>query len=110
MDSWPGQSVLDDIDENRGWETSKKKTSDDYGRKKSKSKVRSFSGDAWVVEVEKSTAEISNEDVEEGNNFDVYDETQPPSSHNSNTQRSEDPQSPKQPTSRNGRTRRIQKK
>ena len=108
MDSWPGQSVLDDIDENRGWETPKKKTSNSYGRKKSKSKTRSFSGDAWVIEVEKSTAEISSEDVEEGNNFDVYDETQAPSSNNSN--RSEDPQSPKQAATRNGRTRRIQKK
>lgn len=107
MESWPGQSVLDDIDENRGWETSKKKkTSDSYGRKKSKRKTRSFSGDAWVIEVEKSTAEISNEDVEDVNNYDFHDETQAPSSHYSNTHRSEDPQSPKQQVARNARTRR----
>ena len=106
MDSWPGQSVSDDIDESRGWETSKKKRSDSFGNKKSKRKTRSFSGDAWVIEAEKSSAEISNEDVEDVNNYDVYDETQAPSSHYSNTQRSEDPQSPKA-LARNARTRRT---
>ena len=88
MEHWPGQSILDELDEDRGWElTDKKKKKNprrnrgdqhSYAKKEPRRKPRTFSGDSWVNEVEKSAAETSlgpSQELEE-----EYDETQAPSS------------------------------
>lgn len=92
MEHWPGQSVLDDLDENRGWETEKKKKKpkvDNYGRKKQdKNRSRKFSGDAWVIEVEKSAAETSR-DIEDEEDIAQTSDPSPNSSYSSAGYRSE---------------------
>lgn len=130
MEHWPGQTILDEIDEDRGWETGDKKKrkmkknqrhsrdSHSYARKEPKRKTRSFSGDAWVMEVEKSAAETSRDDIEDGPSQELeeeYDEAPtsrvdsvgaPSSFHTAprSDKYSDEPQSPMTP---DGRTRRI---
>ena len=110
MEKWPGQSVLDDLDESRGWETEKPNPKKDkYNRKdQNKKKTRKYSGESWVMEVEKST-ENSHGDEE-----DVVPTSIPYSSSNTRGQRSDryadEPNSPMVMSTKTRRKARPKKK